>query len=71
MNIKELKNYSKLSVGNNVRISNRMTHAPHLKHTTSGVIASVKGLNGSTAEVRFENGSRTYFSWRTATVEIV
>ena len=71
MNIKESRNYSKLVVGNNVRITNGMSHAPHIKYTTAGVIASIKGLNGSTAEVRFENGSRTYFSWRTAEVEVI
>ena len=71
MNIKKSANYSKLVVGNNVLITNRMSHAPHITYTTGGVIASVKGLNGSVAEVQFENGSRTYFSWRSAKVEVV
>lgn len=63
MNIKLKKSYSLLQVGATVAITNGLSHAPHIKSTATGTIATLKGLNGSMVEVVFDNGRKAYYNW--------
>ena len=70
MNIKQKKSYSLLEVGTTVAITNPYSHARHMKYTTTGTIAKLKGLNGSMVEIVFDNGRKAYYNW-SSTVEVV
>ena len=58
---------AKAMVGESMRLTNYIGKMSRIPSVKEGKVVSVKGLNGDCAQVFFENGEYTYYSWDTKT----